>query len=275
MIAPMTVGPLAIGQILWVQGEANVLQSKYYECALAAHVASWLGCDAFCVPPAPARFLVSQLHAWNGSLDVSNVYYFGAIASLREAQARAVAASPGAALITAVDGGDPFAPATSIHPRGKQTPSARLAAAALALRFGADVAWASPTYASAAARATGGAALVVDVALGAVGGGAVQPLVWRAPDAASNSSRCPTDLTIPAFMCAWFEIMQDDAPFPNGTWVNASAAIDAAGTGLILSAAATVAGAKPAATRNGMNAWPVVNVYSAAGLPLLPWQEPL
>jgi hypothetical protein len=76
-------------------------------------------------------------------------------------------------------------------------------------------------------------------------------------------------------MCAWFEIMQDDAPFPNGTWVNASAAIDAAGTGLVLSATATVAGAKPAATRNGWNAWPVVNVYSEAGLPLLPWMQPL
>lgn len=275
MIAPMTIGPLSLGTIVWYQGEANVLQASFYECALAAHIESWLSCAAFCVPPGPARFLVSQLHAWNGSTDASNVYYYGAIASLRNSQARAVAAlAPGAALVTAVDGGDPYAPATSIHPRGKQLPSARLAAAALAQRFNAFVDWASPVYGNAIARTTD-AALIVDVSLGSVGDGQAQPLVWRAPDATSNSSRCPTDLTIPEFMCSWFEIMQNDAPFPNGTWVNASATINAAGTGLVLSAAATVAGAVPAGTRNGWNAWPVVNIYSASGLPLLPWQEPI
>ena len=72
-------------------------------------------------------------------------------------------------------------------------------------------------------------------------------------------------------MCAAFEIMLDDAPYPNGTWVPAAGALDAAGTGLVLSAAAP-RGARAAASRNGWNAWPIVNVY-AGDLPLLPWME--
>ena len=74
-------------------------------------------------------------------------------------------------------------------------------------------------------------------------------------------------------MCAAFELMLNDAPYPNGTWIPAAAALDATGSGLVLSATAP-AGEIIAGSRNGWNAWPVVNVYDGT-LPLLPWMEPV
>ena len=252
-----------------------MLQSAFYRCALAAHALDWtskLSLDG------EGRFFAAQLHAWNASTDPTDVYYFGDVAALRNSQQLAIAAAGAVAeLASAVDGGDPFAPATSIHPRGKQIPGRRLAAAILARRFGLPVPHASPRYASAAAVAPpAGAAIAVSVALAGARGTPAPSLTWVAPSPSSNSSRCPLDLTIPAFMCAGFEVMLADSPFPNGTWVPATATIDAAGTGLVLTVATgdAPAGSRAAATRNGYNAWPIVNVYAADGmLPLLPWSE--
>ncbi len=168
-----------------------------------------------------------------------------------------------------IDGGDPFAPATSIHPRAKQIAGYRLSQAIAARRYGIKAAYAAPRYASSSASASG-AQLTVNVVLD---GDAT--LTYVAPSPASNSSRCPTDMTIPDFMCAAFEIMLDDAPFPNGTWVSAAAAIDARGTGLTLTATST-GGQKAAGSRNGWAAWPIVNFYALDGnLPVLPWIEPV
>ena len=252
--------------------EANTLQADFYRCALPAQTRDWLAKFSLA---GDGRFFVAQLHAWNASMEPENVYFYGAVASIRDAQARGVAAAGvGVELASAVDGGDPYAPATSIHPRGKQTPGRRLAAAILARRFNVAVPFASPRYArAAAAPPPAGATLALAVALEGARGAPPPLLTYVAPSPASNSSRCPTDLTIPAFMCAGFELMLDDAPFPNGTWVPAAAAIDAARTGLVLSAAAP-AGARAAGSRNGWNAWPIVNFYAEDGLlPLLPWSE--
>ena len=248
-------------------------QAPFYACLLASLSSDWQ--RGFQHAGSPGRFFVAQLHAWNASTDASNVYYYGAIAGLRAAQAAGVAASPGAELATAIDGGDPQAPATSIHPRNKQLVGTRLAQAILARRYGVPgVAYAAPRYAGGAASAAG-AALSVRVAL-ADGSGAPPALAWRPPAPASNSSRCPTDRGVLPVMCAGFEVMVSDAPFPRGTWVPATAALDAEGTGLVLSARAPRAGLVAAGTRNGWGAWPVVNVYAVDGnLPVLPWQEAL
>jgi len=223
------------------------------------------------------RFFVAQLHAWNASTDPTNVYYQGAIAGQRIAQAQGVADSPGAELATAIDGGDPLAPATSIHPRNKQLPGHRLALAILARRYGMPhTSYAAPRYASATASASG-VVLTVRVAVSnstGGGGGGTVPLVWVPPTPDSNSSRCPTDLGVLPIMCAGFEVMLSDGPFPNGTWVPASAAVDGEGSGVVLTATAPHSGLVAAGTRNGWGAWPVVNVYARDGfLPLLPWQN--
>ncbi len=245
-------------------------QNTAYACLLAAHSNDW---QAGFQQSGSGRFFVSQLHAWNASTDPTNVYFAGAIAPARLAQARGVAASPGAELATVIDGGDPLAPATSIHPRCKQLLGRRVAQAILARRFGLPVAYAAPRFASSVASAAG-TALTLRVALASSAGAPPQPLEWRAPSAASNSTRCPTDLGVLPVMCAGFEVMLSDAPFPGGTWLPAAAAIDAAGTGLVLSATAPRAGLAVAGSRNGWGAWPLVNAYAIEGdLPVLPWLE--
>lgn len=267
MISPLLVSPslpLSLSLVVFYQGEANVLQSAWYACGLAAHTRDWLA--AFHLRR-PGSFHVVQLAAWNASTDPSNVYYMGGVADLRNSQALAVAATPGAELATAIDGGDPSAPATSIHPRNKQLVGQRVAAAALARHFAVQgVAYAAPRYASATATASG-TALSVAVALAGAPGAPPPRLVWVPPTPASNSNRCPTDRTIPPSMCAGLEVQ-----LSSGAWVPAVASIDAAGTGLLLTATAPQAGVTAVATRNGHAAWPVVNVYTVDGsLPLLPW----
>ena len=257
-----------------------MLQASYYSCFLAALSTDWQ--RSFQHSGSPGRFFVVQLHAWNASTDPSNVYYYAAIAGMRAAQAAGVALSPGAELATAVDGGDPQAPATSIHPRGKQLPGQRLARAIAARRYGLPgIAYSAPSYAGGVAAPAQGLALSVSVALATAGSssgssGAPPQLQWLPPSPASNSSRCPTDLGVLPVMCRGFEVMLSDAPFPAGTWVPALAQVDAAGTGLVLSATAPKAGLQATGTRFGWGAWPVVNAYTVDGeLPVLPWQEAL
>lgn len=245
---------------------------------LAAHANDWTA--SFGLADSAGRFFVAQLHAWNASTDPTNVYYAGAVAPLRDAQLRAMENAPSAELVTAVDGGDPFAPATSIHPRGKQLVGRRLAAAILARRFDIDVPYSAPRYAGATAK-NAGSTLVAYVNV-TDGNGASPALTWVAPSENSNSSRCPTDLTIPAFMCSAFEVMlSGGAAYPDGTWVPATATLE--GGGLVLSAPSPPAfTGSITGTRNGWNAWPVVNVYSNVNadgtldnaLPLLPWSAP-
>lgn len=257
-------------------------QNEYYACMLSANAGEWQRSFQHQEDDSTGRFFVAQLHAWNASTDPTNVYYQGAIAGLRVAQAQGVANSPGAELATAIDGGDPLAPATSIHPRSKQLPGHRLALAILARRYGmAHISYAAPRYASAVASASG-VALTVRVAVSnntAPGppppsAGTVVPLVWVPPTPDSNSTRCPIDLGVLPSMCAGFEVMLSDGLFPNGTWIPATGAVDSEGSGLVLTATAPRPGLVVAGTRNGWGAWPVVNVYSRDGnLPLLPWQN--
>jgi len=246
-----------------------VRQHAFYACMLTALSNDW---QRGFQHSGSGRFFVAQLHPWNASTDPENVYYYSAIAPLRRAQAQGVAASPGAALATAIDGGDPLAPATSIHPRSKQLPGARLSQAILSQRYGLPVPYAAPGFASSTASAAG-TELAVHVVLTA-GGGEAPQLRWVPPSPASNSSRCPTDLQVLPIMCSGFEVMLNDAPFPNGTWLPASGALDASGMGLVLTATAPRAGLAAAGSRNGWNAWPVVNFYTVEGsLPLLTWEE--
>jgi hypothetical protein len=274
MIAPMVLNGLRLSHTIWYQSEANVLQSAFYACFLAAHSQDWQ--RGFQHAGTPGRFFVVQLHPWNASTDPTNVYYYGAIAGMRAAQAAGVAASPGTELATAIDSGDPQAPATSIHPRGKQLPGMRLAQAIAAVRYALPgTAYAAPGYGGGVA-SSAGLALSVHVTLTTSAGAAAPPpaLTWRPPTPASNSSRCPTDLGVLPIMCAGFEIMLSDGAFPNGTWIPAAVEISAQESALTLKATAPRAGLVAAGTRNGWGAWPVVNVYSAdSRLPLLPWQE--
>lgn len=281
MIAPMTTpGAALFDAFLWVQGEQNAEQGQdaYYRCALPALINSWR--TLLSVPT--AGFFVTQLHPWNAT--TPGMASLDALPRFRLAQAGLDL--PLTAVVPQLDGGDPQAPATSIHPRGKQTPAARLANAALAITFGKpETRWKAPTYAGTAPLAS-----VRDAASGAVTVGVTvsfEPdtveggLTFVPPAPASNSSRCPTDLGIPAALCSWFGVQlgatgPGSAPL-NGTWVNATGAIAGAG-GTQLTLQAVVPGVPagvtvtPIASSNGFSGWPVVNFYAAAtDLPVMPW----
>jgi hypothetical protein len=215
--------------------------------------------------------VIVQLHPFNTTASALNNTVLLpvplALPHLRLVQAAAVDALPQSALATAVDAGDPLAPATSLHPRNKQRPGRRAAAAVLALALGVEgVPYLSPRYASSSAAPAPPPPGSVSAVVRLEAPPSSFPLVWEPPSEASNSSRCPVDLGIPAENCGWFALVLDDAPFPNGTVVNATGVVlDGAGGTLTLIAElpASCPSCKVAGTANGWD------------LPLLPWREPL
>lgn len=71
--------------------------------------------------------------------------------------------------------------------------------------------------------------------------------------------------------CAWQEIQTTD-----GLWYNATAAVTPDGNGLILTAGPIAqAGMLVKSTAGMFSPWPVVTIYNGAGLPSLPWMEPV
>lgn len=123
MIAPFGVGPMSLSGAIWYQGESNNGQGRYYSCAFPAMITAWR-----------AAFRSPRL--WVGFVQIAGYRYGGAShpdpsADLRQAQLSALAL-PNTSVATAIDTGDWM----SVHPPDKQTPSRRLAAAALDERFG-------------------------------------------------------------------------------------------------------------------------------------------
>ena len=84
---------------------------------------------------------------------------------------------------------------------------------------------------------------------------------------ALHSAACPVAEGVPLEECRWYDLQTSD-----GVWRNATVALTSDGTGLVLSV--TVAGTAALsinATRGNFAPWPVVTVFSTAGLPALPW----
>ena len=124
-------------------GESNALtgdpEASYYLCALpflvgslrvafnspgmhvsVVQLAPWARCvvQAWAAGPiqtGPVKACTSLPPCYSNTAALN-----GAVAALRDSQLRAGDVLPGITVITAVDGGDPFAPIGSIHPRDKQ-----------------------------------------------------------------------------------------------------------------------------------------------------------
>ena len=218
-------------------------------------------------------FWVEQhLHAWLHTNDIG-------LATMRSAQLHALA-EPHTALSTAFDGGDPAAamagqPGGTVHSHDKFIPGRRAAAALAGAFYNLSVPYLNPRYARATASAVSTAthtAVAVAVELAPE---TVTPagLVLRGWEPGSNSSHCPTERAVNASYCDWFAIQVNDAPV--GSWHNASVALTADGRGLVLSANVPGRGLAAVATRNSWSDWPVATVYSAEGLPLMPWLRPV
>ena len=142
-----------------------------------------------------------------------------------------------------------------MHPRDKQTASTRFAAAALSILYGVPTPYLNPTLAGGATASTAGTTVTVSLPFTNVGGG----LKLR-PKA------CPTDVGVPIDECSWFDVQLND-----GVWRNATAAVGSDGAHLTLTVTAPAAGYTANATRGAFSPYPVVVLYSAEGLPALPW----
>lgn len=133
-----TVIPYACQGVLWYQGESNVTprEAFLYRKLLAALMDEWR--TEWRDPE--LIFLVVQLAAYVPGDGAEGRSW----AVLRESQAAAVRATRRAALVTAVDLGEP----DNIHPVRKQPLADRLAAAALSLAYGKQAVYAAPEYRS-------------------------------------------------------------------------------------------------------------------------------
>ena len=242
MIVPYTVGPFTLRTAVWYQGESNVGQATYYDCAMTELVSSWRS-----YLPSLSTFGFIQIAACN------TCYQNVPAADLRQAQLSPLRNLPKIAFATAIDLVYPFSGVGDIHPTNKQAISARLAASVLSIEYGLNTNAQSPFYAGAKASADG-TTVTVTVSLVGCAGGCTNSVPFFLPP------------NVTAAQSAGFQIQTNDAA---KTWLNASAVPTADGTGLILTALAP--GLEVLASAYGRATWPVVTAYNALGLPVVPW----
>ena len=247
MIHPYTVGPMALRGFTWYQGEANVderpgdVGAARYSCTFPGMIQQWR--SAFQRPDAYFGFV--QLSTWcgNGEL-IAEMRTLGQMAALR---------LPKVGYATNADHGA----GCNIHPPPKQYCAKRLANSALALEYGDTVQWKSPTFGSEIASASPSSVTVKFNNVGATG--------LRDDQYPFNYLGGAFNCVQNAGKCAWAELQ-----FSNGSWINATITLAAAGTALTLTAQAGVGA--PVASRYGWGAVPMLSVYDKqTGLPVLPW----
>lgn len=138
MIHPYMMGPMALTGFTWYQGEANSgsqESANSYANHFPTMIEEWrLG---FNVPEAYFGFV--QLSTFCPSYDSRFV------AALREAQMKATLLPGKVGYATNADHGD----GCNIHPPDKRFCATRLGNSALALQYGKQLAWRSPTYSKA------------------------------------------------------------------------------------------------------------------------------
>lgn len=262
MLAPLA-GPMGrpLASLLWFQGENDALATEqglaYYACSLAALAAALRA--AFASPN--AHWVTFQLAAYNGG---------PALAPFRRMQcATTYADIPNSSCVVLADDGDWASPIGSVHSRNKQLVGRRAGAALADAIYGVPqpTRGRGPTFVSqelaSAPDGTLTATVSIDPAtLGPAG------LIYSPPSTSpwSNATRCPLESGIFKLSDCGFLTIVTAA----GAQLNATAAVDASGTKLILTASAG-AGQTAVGTTHGWGAWPVINYYNEFGLPLVPW----
>ena len=263
LIAPLSLGPMAIDGFLFSQGEcdADCNNTAYYACAFPRFVEDWRG--EFGKAPTEGFFSFQLLPAYVNDSGRFNPF---SLPYERAAQLQGLAAGGPIHVANTIDLGDALAPYGSVHPRNKQAVAQRMSAAARALVFGdAAVPYLAPSYASASAQtsAAGDVTVTVTFAPTPPSSGALE----------LRPASCPAGVGgLPASECAWFEIQTADGAWHNATGV----ALTADSKRLVLTVPGLGAAAVAAATRAFFSPWPVVVLYAAdSGLPALPWWEPV
>ena len=256
-----------ISFFLWDQGENNIDTDPNLDlaCLTSAVVTSWR--EAWHSSTIPFFFV--QLPAYPRNNDT-------ALGAGREAQLvvadtlpnvyYAVTADLGDAYIVCDSSNPPNCYPGSIHNRDKDLVADRLAPAVLVGAYGVDVPYLAPRYDSSSQ--TGDSTVTVSFSAATLVPSAL-PLVLAPPIFSSNSSWCPNDggsqRRVGNETCGWFSVLYND-----GVWRNASVSIASTGDAIILTTSGSE-GLKAIATKNGYADWPVVSVYTASGLPIVPW----
>merc|ERR1712039_786879 len=265
MIAPYTVGPMAVTGFTWYQGESDLGgdptksdANNNYTCTQAAQITQWR--TEFKVPK--AFYAIVQLSTWHPNPDL--------LAELRDQQLATEKLIPNTNFAYATNAD--YGAGGNIHPPYKQHPGARLANAALALVYGHQIMWRSPTYAS--AKATGPGTVVVEFNDVTDAG-----LVLKPPfNAKAEKGGCAAlDAKTPR-TCAWAELQFNDA---KQSWVNATVSIGTDKKTIVLQATPPAGATKVTASSYGWGAVPMMTVYRAdmdgqdGQLPVLTWKRPL
>ena len=288
MILPYAQGPMRLSGFLWYQGEADTkdnASAALYSCTFPSMISAWR--TAFDNPSLFFSFV--QLSTWC-ALPPS------ALPEMRQAQMAALKlANVGYA--TNADHGM----GCTIHPAEKQYVSERLAASALALRYGREAVWRSPTYKGAKQQQEAADGDDDDVRLTvylndvtASGLHLVTPFNYRSanygPFNASTVVEVNCSATFPISPTANGS-MADQCAFASlhvrgSGWLNATVLLDTQARALVL-----VARVPPTAKRKGARGassavivgsaygWgpiPMMSAYDlGSGLPVLPWNESL
>lgn len=281
MIAPFTVGPMALTGITWYQGEANVGGASYYSQAFPAMISGWRA--AFGSPKLWFGFV--QIAGWAYSRPFGHAQceqtHSWVAGDLRQAQLAALAL-PNVGFTTAVDTGDWI----NIHPPDKQNPSARLAKQALVQIYGKAIATADfPVYGGSSVTEDASGNVVVKVEIKGSLSGLPIKLTATAPLAATQSSTLGKPGSVPRNECVTmlgYPRLPCDCGYPYIYGVNTTT-----GVGMFLNATSAVVGAdgtsielmvsgaadfKATASSYGRASWPMTLFFAAnGGNPVIPW----
>ena len=276
MVAPLTVGPLAVNNFVLHQSEADVHGwydpahvnnltdaevISWYSCRLRGAIADFRG-SLGGLPG--AWFGVSQLNPYAGDCAGNNGCSH--VAAMRYAQLSVANSTPACTAGVIPDLGDPWAPAGSVHSRRKVELAQRLVAGALTVRYGAAPGRAhyGPTLASAQEASTAGSlAARLQFEAGSCAGG------LQVVGGVNGTSWCPVGAspTAPTLdLCGFYELQGSLSG-----WVNASLTLEGPATALLTAPTALGAGDRVVATRGYWNAYPVATLFGGNGLPAVPW----
>ena len=264
MIHPYMMGPMALTGFTWYQGEANSgsqESANTYANHFPTMIEEWrLGFD---VPEAYFGFV--QLSTWCPSYDSHFV------AALRQAQMQAMQLPGKVGYATNADHGD----GCNIHPPDKRFCAVRLGNSALALQYGKQIAWRSPTYSKASMFYMYGVPYV-EIQLHDITTDQDGLYLLDAP----YNQLPPEQLNCTALSegtCVSSRVFLDYDNDAGGGWVDATLALSEDGNKVILrptDTSNTTSTTKITRTSYGWGSIPMMTLYDkGTDLPVLGWNE--
>lgn len=261
MIAPFSTGPTSLSAVVWLQAESDSYPQTppgYYTCQGPAQINAW----RTWLQHASLPWMTVQI----------TPYIQDDLAGLRQEQLAGTALL-GVGYVPASDLGDPTSPYGSVHSRNKQPVGARLASLAQRLVYGSALppgsqyaSYPPPSFLCSAASSGINGTLTVAVTLDA-----------PANVVANTSVACPTAQGVPQYLCTAFSIQTNDTAWWPATLQSLQNNGDGTATAtLSLSLPAPQAGALYAVgSAYAWSSWPLVQLTSEDGWPVLPWNQSL